>query len=122
MQVQRVAWAALKLHDANPSAAGAQHAQSQRFLSADWKGLSGGNMPDPFDPPLRKLVVDLSIGDSTLSEYLSDPNPSTEIKSFVRWISAFRHVTYFRLKCGWCRLWKVNVNMFFFVLILLSSS
>ena len=86
-QASRVAIHALKLYDSNPSASGAQHAQSQRFLSHEWEGS------DTDDPPLRKLVEAIAIGDALMSDYLTDQHPSMEIASFVRWVSAFRHAT-----------------------------
>lgn len=88
--VQKISFRAIQLYDANPGAAGAQHTQSQRFLNPQWTGLRGNSADDP---PLRSLIELLSSGEMLLSEFLADTEPSPLIKSFVRWISAFRHVT-----------------------------
>ena len=89
-KVQKVSFRAIQLYDANPGAAGAQHTQSQRFLNPQWHGLRGNSADDP---PLRSLIESLASGEMFLSEFLADTEPSPTIKSFLRWISAFRHVT-----------------------------
>lgn len=94
--MQKIARCAINLFDANPFASGAMHAQAQRFLNHGWTGVRGDSPVD--DPPLRTLVQALADGDSLLSEFLADTNPTIEICSFLRWIAAFRHVP--QLNCS----------------------
>ena len=87
--VQRVARQALNLYDSNPHAAGAQHAQSQRFLNSEWGGLREGSQ----DPPLRPLIESIADGEMMLADFFLENNPTPAIISLLKWLSAFRHVT-----------------------------
>ncbi|CAE7773058.1 unnamed protein product, partial [Symbiodinium sp. CCMP2456] len=70
---------------------GRLHAQSQRFLSEEWYGLSGtGEAPDLSDPPLRGFVQRLAHGESVLQIHASAPD-STAVASLLSWLAAMRH-------------------------------
>ena len=84
--VQRVAAQAIHLFDSNPCAAGAQHVQSQRFLSKTWGGLRGDKLGDP---PLRGLMESLALGDIRLVDIVDVAEPPA--MSLLKWVSAFRH-------------------------------
>lgn len=81
-QVQKAASLCLKLYDKDPSAAGAKHAQSQRFLNATWVGL------DTADVPLREIVQAIANGQVSHEHLLCDQRP--EARSYLHWVSGFR--------------------------------
>ena len=77
--VQRIATHCLKLWS-GAETVGHSHAQSKRFLDPTWGSED--------DPPLRDLVVALSEGRKSVSDFI-DGNTREE-QSFVKWVSAFR--------------------------------
>ena len=88
-EVQKVACRALKLFDSDPEAPGALHAQAQRFLNIGFSGVRSGTE----EPPLRPLMERLALGSLTMTELLSDAEPTPMVTSFLNWVAAFRHVS-----------------------------
>ena len=97
-QVRRVAAQCLRLYDSNPDQPGHRHTQSRRFLDPQWEGLHPERGDEhETDPPLRCVMEDLSVGEITMSElvaqHITSPQGSPAIRSFLRWVAAFRLVS-----------------------------